>query len=278
LQLGDESAIPELLAVLQRDEPWSDARVALAWTAYRLGHEPALDLVRRELGSAWWYRRLNAVADLAELGDAGAAPLLEPALYDSTWLTRLKALRALRSWDIRPQARHLLSLVSDEERLVRREALDALRSLHRPTDIDPKEMAGALAQLIADKDVTIRRRRPWRFGRAWGRFFRRRSPSPPRTTRTPWSAPWPCRRSWPPPTPTSPLSCAAPKRIEAGWCASSPQRRSPRPAAKARWCACAARFSSSPPRDPERAQILGALPPMALLAELRERAWPWADR
>lgn len=112
LRIGDERALPWLLDLVHRDDPSADVRAAAAWVAYRLGHEPALATVEGELGNPFWHRRLNAVADLAALGDAGAGPWLARALSDRSWLVRLRAIEGLRSIDARPYASAVLGRMS----------------------------------------------------------------------------------------------------------------------------------------------------------------------
>jgi HEAT repeat protein len=157
LVTGDERSLPALLEALEDQDPASDAKVAIAWTAFRLGHPPALEVVRAGLRSPWWHKRLNAVADLAVLEDAGAAALLAGALYDPSWLVRRRALRALRRLDVRPYARALVDLAVDEEWVIRREALEALLELGEPTGVSPLEHGGALAAALLDPEVAIRR-------------------------------------------------------------------------------------------------------------------------
>jgi HEAT repeat protein len=156
LRLGDERAIPPLLDLVYADDPATDVRVAAAWAAYRLGQSPMLEKVQAELASPWWHRRLNAVADLAVLGDAGAGPLFAGALSDPAWLVRLRAVRALRAVDPRPWARDLLALADDEESVVRYEVLEALVGLGPTSLVAPEEVAGALALALQDEDEAVR--------------------------------------------------------------------------------------------------------------------------
>jgi HEAT repeat protein len=157
LRLGDERAIPPLSELARDPDPTTDVRAAAAWAAYRLGHGPALEIVKAELTSSWWHRRLNAVTDLAALEDAGAAPFLAMALEDPTWLTRLRALSALRALDPRPHAARLVVLVSDEIWVIRRDALRTLLALGEVAEVEPAQIDGVLAGALFDEEVEIRR-------------------------------------------------------------------------------------------------------------------------
>jgi HEAT repeat protein len=159
LRIGDERAVPALLDSLYRDEPASEARAAAAWAAYRLGHAPALEAVRAEMTSRYWHRRLNAIADLAALGDAGASPIFGEALADRSWIVRRRALQALRLIDPRPHAAALASLAAgDPEWPIRREALEVLHGLGPSNGVDEAELDGLLAMALADEVPEIRRR------------------------------------------------------------------------------------------------------------------------
>lgn len=155
LRAGDPATLPLVARELLREAPGSDIRVALAWTAVRLGVPQAEAIIRAELASGYWHRRLNAASDLAALRDAGAARWLLHALRDPVWMVRLRALRGLVAIDPRPHQHALIDALGDEEAVLRHEALQALVALSRPER--PEAVDGAVLQALYDEETSIRR-------------------------------------------------------------------------------------------------------------------------
>ena len=159
LRTADPKLAPVLVDRLAHAEPAADVRAALAFTLVQFGFQAALPHLTRELRHAYWHRRKNAVADLAALRDARAAPFLRAALLDENWLIRHRALQGLVGSSLEEDAEAIAGLMADEEWVLRRDALRALGVLGAGPMPEWRAalVGGAVAAALTDESVVVRR-------------------------------------------------------------------------------------------------------------------------
>jgi HEAT repeat protein len=93
-RIGDETAVPVLMKVLQQVES-GDNRGTAAWALGAIGDSRAIPVLIAALQEADWATRCDAAEALANFQDSRIVPMLRQALQDENSYVRVAAIRAL---------------------------------------------------------------------------------------------------------------------------------------------------------------------------------------
>ena len=149
IELGGERLIPYFVGFLQ--DPRAPVRLSAVEVLRRLKSAKSLGALVRTAGEDgdWWVRE-RAMAALAEIGDARAAPYLVRIALKEAGL-RIAALAAIEVLGAPESAPHVARLLGSRDAEVR---LAALRCLEKLGD---RTVAQEVAALTADPDTAVRK-------------------------------------------------------------------------------------------------------------------------
>ncbi len=149
IELAGLKLLPYFVNFLQDPKP--PVRLSAVEVLRRLGSPKALGaLVRSATEDADWWVRERAMAAIAELGDARAAPYLVRIAFEEPEL-RLAAIDAIATLGQPSAARHVAKLLESKSADVRLAALQCLEKL------DERSVADKVGPLAGDNDTKVRR-------------------------------------------------------------------------------------------------------------------------